>query len=145
MQTASNNAIPRSHGHAGCQGAVFSHLNISHVCCQPAGTHDVLVTCTCSISGHTVVTSHEYMHLSSCTGSVYLPFKYLQKNVQRRDKLLLRQGPSSAGDASWDPQWVSETVKSTKPCGDYASSYTFAPMITFNSQVRHSQRLITIT
>lgn len=41
--------------------------------------------------------------------------------------------PTSVGDMFQDPQWMPETVNSTEPYIYYIFSYTYIPMIKFNS------------
>ena len=49
------------------------------------------------------------------------------------------------GDTVQDPQWIPEIRDTTEPCIYYVFPYIYIFMMKFNSQIRHSKRLTTIT
>ena len=58
---------------------------------------------------------------------------------------LLYSSPLICGDTFQGPQRISETGDSTELYKYYLFSYTYMSMIKFNLQIRHSERLTTIT
>lgn len=51
----------------------------------------------------------------------------------------------SVGDVFQDPQWMPETADSPKSYIYYVFSYAHIPVTKFNSWIKHSRKLTTVT